>query len=136
MHGVCQGFHAFPSAGRLAGRCVIRMLVVISRFCPAVQVHVEFLYSFCTQFADLFFSLGKCGQMVVFIRILHVEEVRVWLNHGLDALVYKGAADQVIDRSIAGRLFFQSPQVSLFIDVGSVNLAQIVVITVRNKGIS
>ena len=59
-------FHAFPAAGRFTCRCVVRMLVVIPRFCPAVQMKIDFLYAEIMNFADLCCSRTENGTTRLF----------------------------------------------------------------------
>ena len=45
FHGIGQFPHTFPTAGFYAGRPYIRVLIIIARISPAIQMEVELLYT-------------------------------------------------------------------------------------------
>ena len=107
VHGICQFFHIFPATGFFTCRQVIRMLVVISRLCPAIQMEIQLFHSLLMKFSDFFCTLCKSCQMIVLFRILRIKEIGVVLHLGFDSLVSEGTSDQIVDGRVSCRLFFQ-----------------------------
>ena len=130
MHRIDKRFHAFPSAGRLACRCVVRMLVVIPRFCPAVQMKIDFLYAEIMNFADLLFAHGKRHYAVIFLRILRIEKAGLRLHNRLDSRMNKTRSHKIVNGRILYCLFFQSAQMALFPYILAVRFAEVVIIAV------
>ena len=63
------------------------MLVVIPRFCPAVQMKIDFLYAEIMNFADLLLAHGKRHYAVIFLRILRIEKAGLRLHNRQSSFV-------------------------------------------------
>ena len=107
VHGVCQFFHIFPATGLFTCRQVIRVLIVVSRLCPSIQMKVQFFHSLLMEFSDLFCTLCKRCQMIVLFRICRIEEIGIVLHLGFDSLVSESTSYQIVDGRVSCRLFFQ-----------------------------
>ena len=59
------------------------------RFCPAVQMKIDFLYAEIMNFADLLFAHGKRHYAVIFLRILRIEKAGLRLHNRLDSRMNK-----------------------------------------------
>ena len=104
LHGIGERFHLLPAAGFLAGRQIIRMLVVIARLCPAVQMEIEFLHSELVELLHLLFPYGKRCEGVVFLRGCGIEKLGFRVHAGLDALMDEGSAHETIHGRNPGSL--------------------------------
>ena len=45
FHGIGQFPHTFPTTGFFAGRPHIRVLIIVARISPAIQMEIELLYT-------------------------------------------------------------------------------------------
>ena len=135
MHGVNQRFHSFPAACFDTSRQIVRMMVVISRFSPTVQMQVHLSDTKLIEIFHLFFSCSKGGDKVILFRIFRIIEIRLWIYIGFDSAVNKGTANQIIDRRNPCSFFFQRSKETVLFDIVAVNLAQVVVVTVIQEGV-
>ena len=128
VHGVAQLLHALPAAGFGTGGQIVRVLVVIARLRPSVEMQVHLLDAKLVQIFHLPGSGGEGGDEVVLLRIFRVIEIGLWIDIGLDAAVNKAAADQVVDRGHPRGLLRQRGEQAVLLDIAAVDLAQVVVV--------
>ena len=108
MHGVHKGFHALPAAGFFTGRCIIRMLIVITWLSPAIQMHVHFLYAKLMKGSGFLLTLCKGIQGFIILRMRFIIEAGFRLHALLDSGMHHGTADEVVDGRILGSFLCQS----------------------------
>ena len=133
MDRIHQALHALPASGLRTGIPVVRMLVVVAGLRPAVQMQKQLFHTHALQAFHLFFPDGKQGDMVVFLRILFIKEIRFRIDVGLDAAVHDAAAYQIFYGRDSGGLFRKGNKQPGILHIASVNLAQVIIIAVLGK---
>ena len=136
MQGFLQVFHAFPAARFLAGRQVVRMLVIITGLSPAIQVQIEFFHPGFMICLQLMFALFKRGKPIVLLGIARIEERGFRIHMGLDPQMHEPAADQLLHGSYAGRFLFQCRCQTILKYISPIDLCQSIVVAGGTEGIA
>ena len=136
LHGIRKRFHFLPAAGFFTGRQVIRMLVVIARLCPAVQMKIKLFHTEIMKSFHFLFPYSKGSQGIIFLRGFRIKEFRFRIYAGLDPFMYKGGSDQTIHRRDPGSFLFQCCSQIVFKHILPVDLTHGIVITVFPETVS
>ena len=99
-------------------------------------MQVKLLHTQLMKLAHLLLTLRERDNTIILLRICRIEEIGIFLDSRLDSFMYKCTSNQIIYRRILCRLFSQRLKPSLFFHIGSVHLAEIVVVTVIQETVS
>ena len=106
MHRIHKRFHAFPAAGLFTCRGIVRMLIVITRLSPAVQMKIHLFHTKIMNRFHFLLAHRKRHDTVVFFRILRIEKAGLRLHKRLDSCMYKTRSRKVANGWVLYRLFF------------------------------